>query len=95
MMAITQNHFGEIFHGNMYIKFNKLYLIFKNVNVFSPYLILLYYVVDNIWIFPIVISIFLLSWILSVKMRSLRNINYHAYINFRKLRSKELNEMFR
>lgn len=89
-MYISENKYGEIFHRYMYIKYNKLYNIFRNIYIYSPILILFYYITYNIWVFPIVILIILISWILSVKMRSLRNINYHAYNNFKNLNLKEI-----
>jgi hypothetical protein len=46
-------------------------------------------------IFPVIGFISLVAWLISVKMRSLRNINFYAAKQFKTEYSNEMSSMFR
>jgi hypothetical protein len=93
MIILTEKQFGVIFHAKKALKFNRLYLLFKNIFCFSPFLIFLWFAIHNYFIIiPIVILIGIISWLFSIKMKSLRDINLYAA---RHLKKEYLSETFR
>jgi len=92
MRILSEKEFGAIFHMKESLKFNYLYLIFKYICIWCPILIFLLYIVPSIWIIPSIILIELVSWICSIKMRSLFNINLYAS---KILKEEYLEETFR
>lgn len=91
-MRITEKQFGVIYHTKRAIKFNKFHLIFKYTYIWCPLLIFIYLWYPSLWIFPIVGIVSLVSWLISVKMRSLSNINHYTA---KILRMEYFKEMFR
>lgn len=95
MQHLSENQFGKLYFLKEAIKFNKLYLIFKNIYLWCPALIFIWYIIPSLWIFPSIGFLILLFWLGSVKMRSLRNINLYASKRFEILHQEEMNKMFR
>jgi hypothetical protein len=94
-MKISENQFNMVFHLKEYSKYNKLYLIFKYIYLFSPALIFMWFIIPSYWILPIIGFIALISWLCSIKMKSLRDINNYCAKHFKKEYSEELKNIFK
>jgi glucan phosphoethanolaminetransferase (alkaline phosphatase superfamily) len=94
-MTISEAQFGIIFHMKEAVKFDKFYLIFRCIFIWSPALVLLWFIFPNFWIFPFIGLIALVSWVASVKMKSLRNINHYAVKEFKSQYVDEMNKTFK
>lgn len=92
MKVLSEKEFGVIFHKKESLKFNNLYLTFKYLCIWSPFLAFIWYIVPNLWLFPTILLITVASWLCSVKMKSLRDINYLAS---KFLKNEYLEEYFR
>ena len=93
---MTEKRFGIAFHMKRAIIFNKLYLVFKYILRWCPFLIFAWYIVPNYFvIFSAIATIALISWLGSVKMKSLRNINFYAAKQFKLDHATEMSQMFR
>jgi hypothetical protein len=85
MSKIPENQFNSMYHTFKTIKYNRLYLLFKHIYRFSPFLIFLWFLIPNYWIIGgTIIFVFLTTWIISMKMKSQRDINFYAADHFRK-----------
>lgn len=90
---ITEKQFGAIFHMREALKFNRLHLLFKHILRWCPILIFLWFAIHNYYIvIPLILVVGVFSWLASVKMKSLRDVNIYAA---RQLRNEYLSETFR
>lgn len=89
-MKFSENHIGYIYHLKKAIIYNRASIVFKYIKLISPFLIFLWFIINSyLIIFSIIGIISLLSWLCEVKLSSLRNINYYASKEFKRLYVKE------
>ena len=94
-MNIEEVKFNIAFHSKKSVKFNNFYMIFKSICLLSPFLIFLIFIYNSFLILLVPLFLFITSWLLSVKMRSLRNINIYAASLFKEILSEKISEIFK
>lgn len=89
-MKTSENHFWYIHYLKRAMFFNRLNKVLKTIRLWSPILIFLWFIIHSYFIvFGIIVFTALFSWLGEVKTSSLRNINYYASKEFKKLDLKE------
>lgn len=91
-MQITENQFNIAFHRKQAWKCNVFYYPFKSLTIILPLILFFFF---NLWSIITVIIAELLLYLLSVKMKSLRDINMFAVEEFKKRHQLDLNNIFK
>lgn len=94
-MQISDKKLISDFHMKEAVKFNKFHIFFKFAYHLSPFLLFFWIYQRSIWVIVGICLFALVSWLLSVKTKSLRNINYYASKSFKSLHDKDMIEIFK
>jgi hypothetical protein len=91
-MQVTENQFNMAFHRKQAWKCNVLHYTFKSLIIVVPIIIFFFF---NLWVIIGITIADLFLYVLSVKMRSLRNVNMFAVEEFKRRHQLELNRIFK
>lgn len=80
---------------NKSIIYNRFYKIFRNFLTYSPIIFLMvYFLTLNLWVIGIAIISLIIFWLISVKLKSLRNINFYAAKECRRIHNDNVKEEY-
>lgn len=91
-MRTSENKFNIAFHNREAWKYNIYSIISKIALIVFPFIFFLF---SELWMILVIIFFELFFYVLSVKMKTLRDINIFASEEFKKINERELKEIFR